>query len=199
VIKQQFIDSLNDSEVTSIASFCDKYCEQIFFDFQSVCWDKATSHYVPQSLNALNTSIFSGDCMASRGFFIFRADSEVKDYKLPRFRFHQFFKYVEGLWGELTSSRQHNQQQVIENVFFSSHELVRRNGIQHKVLELLRCECCGELFIGGNRHKIDADNYYLTLNYPELEKIPNRNPTPMVQNKDILRISYFGHTRKMFI
>ena len=53
-----------------------------------------------------------------------------------------------------------------------------------KVLELLRCENCGQLFIGGNRKRETNDgSVSLTLNFPNLEQIPNFNPTPMVQNK----------------
>ena len=187
-IKHQFIQSLHDSEVNSIGDFVRKYHEKIFYDFKELCRIKdagspAGFRYVPRSLGVFEKGLFAGDLDALRGFFVFRADPEVIDSRLPRFRFHQLFKYVEGLWGELTQSKQGGHQQVIGDVMFTPHETLKKDGNQHKVLELLRCECCGELFIGGNRRTIDSDNYYLTLNYPELGMIPNRNPTPMVQNK----------------
>lgn len=125
---------------------------------------------------------------ALRGFLIFRgiADS-VKDksgkvikHRLPRIRFHQFYKYVEGLWGELQNMRcGGDSKSPIGDLAYMPQEL-GPNG--RKVLEMLRCECCGELFIGGSR-KIRDGRTYMTLNYPDLNKIPSFNPTPMVQNK----------------
>ena len=187
-IKQEFIRGLKDSDVNSITEFIDKYQEQIFYDFKSVCKVEDPSipdgfRYVPKSLSDYSRSLFKGNDEAIRGFFVFRADNDVIKTRLPRFRFHQFFKYVEGLWGELTGLTHNDHQKVIGEVMFSPQEIVKKDCAQHKVLELLRCECCGALFIGGNRRTIDADNYYLTLNYPDLGVIPNRNPTPMVQNK----------------
>ena len=54
----------------------------------------------------------------------------------------------------------------------------------HKVLELMRCECCGEMYIGGNVHRESYKPLMFSLNSPVLDKIPNNNPTPMVQNKN---------------
>ena len=72
------------------------------------------------SLSDLATTLFggldeNGDSQALRGFLIYRAfvdklneDGNIKQqgekslaHRLPRIRFHQFFKYIEGLWGEL--------------------------------------------------------------------------------------------------
>ena len=201
-IRRQFIQGLKDTDINSIEDFVKKYHEKIFYDFKRLCRiDDASNptgaRYIPRALGVFAEGLFNGDLNAVRGFFIFRADPDVKDSRLPRFRFHQFFKYVEGLWGELTESEQDGgHQQVIGDVMFIPHETIKKDGIRHKVLELLRCECCGELFIGGNRRIIDGDNYYLTLNYPELGMIPNRNPTPMVQNKRYSSYSIFWPQEK---
>ena len=79
-------------------------------------------------------------------------------HRLPRIRFHQFFKYIEGLWGELqptinadlkmATDANGNELSPIKKVIYESQE-VGDSG--NKILELLRCENCGELFIGGNR------------------------------------------------
>lgn len=132
---------------------------------------------------------------ALRGFLIFRAyadhltDENGKPIKhrLPRIRFHQFFKYIEGLWGELNPPAQNLHSSPVRALSYKSQEVGPHNG---KVLELLRCECCGELFIGGNR-KVKDGHTYLTLNYPSLGTIPNFNPTPMVQNKTFEEYALF--------
>lgn len=124
---------------------------------------------------------------ALRGFLIFRGIADrVKDksgkiikHRLPRIRFHQFYKYIEGLWGELQNMRNGDGESPIGELAYMPQEL-GPNG--RKVLEVLRCECCGELFIGGSR-KVTNGRTYMTLNYPDLTRIPSFNPTPMVQNK----------------
>lgn len=201
-IKSQFLNALNDGNVHSISSFIDKYEEQIFYDLKNVCKvedpKSCEVRYVPKSLNLFIDQLFHSED-AVRGFFVFRADEEVKERHLPRIRFHQFFKYVEGLWGELTDSVQNGHQKVIESVMYSSKEIIARDNAVHKVLELLRCECCGSLYIGGNKKKKDANSFYLTLNYPELNEIPNRSPTPMVQNKRYSDYAIFWPEEKNYI
>lgn len=162
------------------------------------------------SLSNLATSLFGGldtqgNAPGLRGFLIYRAfvdklnengtlkqnNEKSLSHRLPRIRFHQFFKYVEGLWGELQPTLKAdmtkatddigNERTPIKTVLYEAQE-VGESG--NKVLELLRCENCGELFIGGNRRKDkDGRDEAMSLNYPELSKMPNFNPTPMVQNK----------------
>lgn len=149
------------------------------------------------SLSNLAEALF-GSKDALRGFLIYRAfvdklneNGTIKKqgekalaHRLPRIRFHQFFKYIEGLWGELQPTLDTNGNQVdvspIRKVMYEAQE-VGDSG--NKVLELLRCENCGELFIGGNRKANGGRDEAMSLNYPDLTKMPNFNPTPMVQNK----------------
>ena len=159
------------------------------------------------SLSRLATELFGGldeqgNAPALRGFLIYRAfvdklneNGAIKKkgekplaHRLPRIRFHQFFKYIEGLWGELqptinndltmATKAKGKELSPIKHVFYEAKE-VGESG--NKILELLRCENCGELFFGGNR-KAGRDEA-MSLNYPDLAKMPNFNPTPMVQNK----------------
>ena len=126
---------------------------------------------------------------AIRGFLVFRGN--VKHDLLPNIRFHQFYKYIEGLWGELLPDGLN--QGPIGELSFRPKE-VSANG-EHKMLELLRCECCGELFIGGNRRNKDF-GVDISLNDPNLDKIPNMQATPMVQRKNIEEYVLFWPKRK---
>ncbi len=159
------------------------------------------------SLSHLATVLFGGiddqgNAPALRGFLIYRAfvdklneNGTIKQkgekslaHRLPRIRFHQFFKYIEGLWGELqptinddltmATDAKGKELPPVKHVVYEAKE-VGESG--NKILELLRCENCGELFFGGNR-KVGRDEA-ISLNYPDLAKMPNFNPTPMVQNK----------------
>ncbi|MDO4822615.1 MAG: DEAD/DEAH box helicase [Bacteroidales bacterium] len=164
----------------TIDDFCQRYEEQMFKDFYDCLPSNTDESKRPIAQSQLVESLFSGDKEAFRGFLIFRGyiDTIYKKHKLPRFRFHKFFKYVEGLWGELNPSLS-DDVPAVKNLSYNSKEVGAR-----KVLELLRCENCGQLFIGGNRKReINDGSVSLTLNFPNLEQIPDFNPTPMVQNK----------------
>ena len=186
-IKEDLFKALS---VENASQFMQKYANRIFSDFRSAM--TTDNGITPIDYAELATKLHCTED-ALRGFFIFRADKEINGlsnkYKLPRFRFHQFFRYIEGLWGELKPQTGNQDQTVIGDVMF--HALPLHNN--HKVLELLRCECCGELFIGGNRQKV-GNQISLTLNSPDLDKIPNMNPTPMVQNKKYKDYAIFWPT-----
>ena len=170
------------------------------------------------SLSNLASALFGSED-ALRGFLIYRAfvdklneNGTIRQnserglaHRLPRIRFHQFFKYIEGLWGELQPTMDANGNRAIDderndispisNVIYESRE-VGNSG--NKILELLRCENCGELFIGGNRKARGGSDEAMSLNYPELEKMPNFNPTPMVQNKSYKDYMIFWPTHETF-
>ena len=173
--------------------FCSKYQEKIFADFYNVLSKNIDGSVRPISHDDLVNKLFGGNENALRGFLIFRGfiDSVVKIHKLPRFRFHKFFKYLEGLWGELSPAISVGNP-AISNLDYTPREVGPN---KRKVLELLRCENCGELFIGGNR-KIEDRGISLTLNYPNLEQIPSFNPTPMVQNKSYRDYAIFWPNTK---
>lgn len=160
--------------------------------------------FLPQNNNdenqGCNTEEIERAKRALRGFFVYRGDETINalakdDLRLPRIRFHQFYKYVEGLWGELLPRTEKNElghQKVVGNLFYKSRTIYRTpNGEAHKVLELLRCESCGSLFIGGNRNGSVPGVFSMELNSPEVDKIPNRTPTPMVQNKTYDKYAVF--------
>lgn len=182
----------NNFNCNSVKDFCDTYQNQIFYDFYSALptnVDKdnkpINGSKRPISQEQLVKTLFNANEEALKGFFIFRGyvDTVYKDHKLPRFRFHKFFKYIEGLWGELNP----DLNRPVKHLSYTAEE-VGKDG--NKVLELLRCENCGELYIGGNR-KVENGCTYLTLNYPNLNQIPNFNPTPMVQNKSYQEYAIF--------
>lgn len=127
---------------------------------------------------------------AIRGFFIFRG--AVNHELLPSIRFHQFYKYVEGLWGELLPDG--DGKGPIGDLLYHPEE-VSPNG-QHKMLELLRCECCGELFIGGSRKNLGRGHIGMSLNDPNINCIPNMQATPMVQRKTLEEYVVFWPSQK---
>jgi DEAD/DEAH box helicase domain-containing protein len=187
IVKSQIAKELGHSDLKSYFRI---EAENIFGHFIEACKNKK-GKIVPISMSELANKLFNGDQNALRGFLIIRADEEInsiKDCKLPRIRFHQFYKYVEGLWTELLPQEQGKVQNPFGQLFYSPKTAVNSNdGAIHKVLETLRCEKCATAFIGGNKSVFSMINgqqkWELNLNNPDLSKIPNNSATPMVQNK----------------
>ena len=189
-VKNKRIDLINafvknEFNSNSIDDFVSNYQEKIFWDFYQIMPTNSDGSKQPIAQSELQKKLFADNKDALRGFLIFRGfideiDSLKKKHKLPRFRFHKFFKYIEGLWGELQPTVGKNNAPVA-NLSYTAEEVGPN---KRKMLELLRCENCKQLFIGGNRKRTDAGELFLTLNYPSLDQIPNFNPTPMVQNKN---------------
>lgn len=184
---------------SDIVTFIQKYERTIFSDFIHELYndkDKILHPICYTDLFKKEHALFP-DEESLRGFLIFRGYVDKINglhHHLPRFRFHQFFKYIEGLWGELNPTYQDPGSTPIspESLAYVPQEVGPHN---RKVLELLRCECCGELFIGGNKKVDENGGISLFLNYPDLSHVPNFNPTPMVQNKSFKEYALFWPTQ----
>lgn len=141
--------------------------------------------------------------MAIRGLLIARgsAHRNGKDDQLPMLRFHWFFRNLEGLWASpdpadidlvpgLVAGQQSvgnsedehegeiyhqgdkvGQKRNIGRLFASPKTLVTAAG--NRVLEVLYCEQCGEVMLGGIRLGEDDSDFYLMANEQELEKVPD--------------------------
>lgn len=160
--------------------FIEDYAPVIYNDLKGLTTPAITT-FPLSDLSKLSASS-SNDWI--RGFLIFRGNESHPT--LPSVRFHQFYRYVDGIWGELLPDS--DPDGPIGELLYHPTE-VSSSG-QHKVLELLRCECCGELFIGGNRTDVD-NGVQLSLNSPSLDVIPNSQATPMVQKKTIKEYAVF--------
>jgi Lhr-like helicase len=92
-----------------------------------------------------------------------------------RLRSHLFFRSVQGLWACTNSlCNQTTGRQSTAPVGTLYHQPVLSCGCGARVLELLVCECCGEVFFGGYRRQ-DPDNpgrWYLSPDHPDLETSP---------------------------
>lgn len=205
--REKIVQLIDKYRSKDIEDFLSRYSESIFSQLLSATHQYAEGkEMMPNnnrviSLSALQNQLFKGSKEALHGFLLFIGDPDVRraadnTHKLPRIRFHQFFKYIEGLWGELQSNvfaKDEINENSINEISYTPQE-VGKSG--HKILELLRCEYCGEVYIGGNRKYIDNNGFSMSLNYPELEKVPNRNPTPMVQNKKYNDYAIFWATHQ---
>ena len=92
-----------------------------------------------------------------------------------RLRAHLFFRSVQGLWACTDPQRtQVIGRQGAPPVGMLYHQPILSCACGARVLELLVCECCGEVFFGGYRRP-DPQNsgiWYLSPDHPDLETAP---------------------------
>ena len=139
------------------------------------------------ALNNFSEKIFGSNVSntqkALEGLFCFISDHD--DIKLS-FRFHLFFKNVEGLWActhpECSEYKEKDDKNPIGKLYLQSPPLLCEK--QHKVFETLYCEQCGTLFLGGIRlKKEDETSFELLQTTSDIEKIPDEHITPFVEKR----------------
>ena len=154
------------------------------------------------SINALIRHVFKQEnkkTLALGDFAkrIFKEDSNLKkameklfcffhdyyDHIKLSFRFHLFFKNIEGLWActhpECSSDQKDNSP--IGKLYLKDPPLLCEK--QHRVFETLYCEQCGTVFFGGVRgHESDL-HFELLQNTSNIEKIPDEHITPFVEKR----------------
>lgn len=90
-------------------------------------------------------------------------------------RAHYFFKNLEGLWAcSNPNCRGENSVPLIGKLFTNRRVLCDECG--SRILELLICQTCGDLFLGGFKQSISATSqgWYLSGDYQELEGLPEK-------------------------
>ena len=107
-------------------------------------------------------------------YLIEQKDTETGRALLP-LRVHLFFKNFEGLWACSNSKCQtRNDKTLIGKLFANRRVLCDECG--SRVLELLTCETCGDLFLGGYKQPIpnDISGWYLSGDYQKLSELPEK-------------------------
>lgn len=136
---------------------------------------------------------------AAEGFVILRGLYDIYDEKtygvnsgaMQRFRFHLFYRNIDGLWATLDKYDEKNDRPV-----GNLHAHPRDVDGEKRVLELLYCEQCGTLFYGGKRHayKELGTNKWITDILPtssNLEDLPERQSQVMVEKRNYRDFALF--------
>jgi ATP-dependent helicase YprA (DUF1998 family) len=140
--------------------------------------------------------------LAVRGLLLLRGlfdikpfDEQFKNAGLPRFRFHYFFRNIEGLWASA------NPQEQIGNVtdtedrpvgrLFNQAQVISPAG--NRVLELLYCDNCGTLFLGGSRLTSSNDSIYCEILAvsADIAKAPSRTTTKLLESRSYQEYAVF--------
>lgn len=155
------------------------------------CWSKADDRARAMPLTTLANRLFGQQddaaLRALRGLLVVRGMTDglppawlQSTVDLPTFRLHLFFRGLEGLFAPVIS-QDHSAEIPIDRCRYAgplhiepgqSHDT--STGEPRRLLEVLRCECCGELFFGGMHSGHDANKgIELSPADPELEGLPD--------------------------
>jgi DEAD/DEAH box helicase domain-containing protein len=176
--------------VCSLRAFGDNETEHIFVEKIFQKGDSATF-----LRNAL------GGLLILRSLFDLEefADIERKapDSRLPRFRFHYFFRNIEGLWGSLDSKenvpKYLNAERTVGKLYPQAQI---KSDAGHRVLEVLYCDNCGTTLFGGSRLKIDDDTFELLPLSPNIEGIPEKTPHRLLERRSYQEFAVFWPSGK---
>lgn len=136
---------------------------------------------------------------AAEGFIIIRGLYDIFDKKtfgidcgtMQRFRFHFFYRNIDGLWATLNKYDETNNRPVGK-----LHAHSRDIDGNKRVLELLYCEQCGTIFYGGKRHayKELGSGKWITDILPtssNLEDLPERQSQVLVEKRNYREFAVF--------
>lgn len=146
----------------------------------------------PFTLTRLGAELFGSDgdveVVAARGLLralvlARRPDSEGRDVAPLPFRVHYFFHNAGRLWscvnpacpGRMGATPPGNPSPPVGRLY--SEPRPRCDSCSARVLELLYCQPCGEVFLGGYwKEDINTNNArYLSPDYPNLERVPDKS------------------------
>nr|WP_262905446.1 DEAD/DEAH box helicase [Hymenobacter nitidus] len=123
-----------------------------------------------------------------------------KGRALPRFRFHFFFRNIEGLWAALPEAPRPGQPanaaglvRPVLGKLLSQSDLRTPDG-QH-IVEALYCDNCGTVFYGGSRLDLqgisDELNFQMLTVSPEIEGIPEKVAETLVERRNYREYAVF--------
>lgn len=130
---------------------------------------------------------------AAEGLIIARGLYDIfgKKTKLPRFRFHFFFRNIEGLWATIDEPK---PGKPIGRLHQNSKIVDEESG-NKRVLEVLYCESCGTVFYGGKRLKRNQHRggAYIEMlsNSPKIEGLPEQSVQVLVEKRNYNEYAIF--------
>ncbi|MHC1769478.1 MAG: DEAD/DEAH box helicase [Verrucomicrobiia bacterium] len=133
---------------------------------------------------------------ALRGLLILRGIAGNSP-ELPSFRFHWFFRNIEGLWACVVPGHGQILQPGDTRTagrLFGAPRIYYSNpaGEARRVLELLYCDVCGTTLFGGARLSLPHNGGWELLNSdPDVEGIPDRQAARFVDRRNYAEYAIF--------
>ena len=144
---------------------------------------------------------------ALRGLLIARAMLDEQEFeaiaktipdnrKFPRFRFHYFFRNIEGIWASVKPSDVDTNYRDNERTTGKLYSTTRINSEKgNRVLELLYCDNCGTTLFGGSRlvtrNESGNNSFEMLPISPNIEGIPEKTPAKLVEKRSYQEYAVF--------
>jgi DEAD/DEAH box helicase domain-containing protein len=164
----------------------------------AACWSQADGRVRATTWTDLSQALFGNrgdhEREALRGILLVRGlgdafgswfPDDVEGIAAPSFRLHTFFRSIEGLYAPLDRGagvapefRSDNRLIGTLSIERTVSEEQHDNGDNEHVLplrlfEMLYCECCGEMFVGGMRRRRSNSEFELLPNDADLDGLPD--------------------------
>ena len=179
-------------------------------NYKAVCYihaygDDGIGNYFSETI--FETATSQDDLQnALRGLLIARAMFDETQFanidipenrKLPRFRFHYFFRNIEGMWASVRADDIDNAEYAdTERTAGKLYSTTRINSeAGNRVLELLYCDNCGTTLFGGSRlvttNESGNSSFELLPISPNIEGIPEKTPAKLVEKRSFQEYAVF--------
>lgn len=124
---------------------------------------------------------------------VLRSISLIEHYgrerTIPTFRIHYFFRNIEGLWASAKPIPGKSDNCTVGELYPATR-IISDDG--NRVLELLYCEHCGTVFLGGNKlHISEEGGIELLATSPDIEGIPERQTARFVEQRTYREFGVF--------
>jgi len=153
----------------------------------------------PRSFSSLANSIYSESEEPLKELDLLISRLAEQDSPQIRFRAHLFFRTLQGIWACSNSScpevapAYRNESRKVGKLF-SRPNFSCECGC--RILELLYCESCGDVFLGGYVQEHNATKF-LVSNYANLEGLPDASD--FERNADNYRLYWPNSAREMIV
>jgi DEAD/DEAH box helicase domain-containing protein len=159
--------------------------EELSRRLELACWDAESNRPRATEVSMISLGLFGdmGRTDAVRGVLLLRAVGDLFKSQIPScrrpesrsFRMHTFFRAIEGLFAPLDKGQSAVAGFKSDNRLVGELSVERPNVFgdetKFRAFDILYCECCGELLIGGVRSS-SKSNFELLPSEANLEGLP---------------------------
>lgn len=195
-------NEVNDSDRMALETATVTAAEMLDYSLQS----KDGTSRKPRSYKDIGVDLFGQEKWAAvRGLMALRAIPDLPEQvisnaekprravieALPSFRMHCFVRNVEGLFGSLTLDSEGKPMWGKPSIERGQdYDKLRDDGTKLRLFEMLYCEACGELYVGGKRGEVN-DKVSLLPTPQELEKLPEEASTLRFEDASFSEFALF--------
>jgi DEAD/DEAH box helicase domain-containing protein len=208
-------DLLGATAPTDFAELVRRCIEEGGRRLASACWSETDHRPRATSVSQLAANLFGEETVRTRegvrGLLAVRgAGDRFKDWlpgsapQAPSFRVHTFFRSIEGMFAPadaragVEADLQAPNRPPVGRLDVERDVRVEwagpADGPVRRRLELLYCECCGDVFFGGKRPQQHGDDPELLPTDPDLDALPESAQSQLFEDLPYAKFAIFWPT-----